>query len=181
MPFFEAMRRSGVPLTVSDRAVEDTPLVLVNDRFMALTGYDEHAALGRNCRFLQPDDGQRAARAAFRDAIGAGEAGRGMIVNERADGSAFVNYLFMLPLGGTGPDARYMLGSQFDITDRLSHNDIERHLETLANAVELVVDREDSRQFLGSLHVVSQSIASIIETRMTSLLADLASRGMVVR
>ena len=38
---------------ISDPSLPDCPIVFASDGFLAMSGYDRHEVLGRNCRFLQ--------------------------------------------------------------------------------------------------------------------------------
>eukprot|EP00419_Tripos_fusus_P057121 CAMPEP_0172917530 /NCGR_PEP_ID=MMETSP1075-20121228/198538_1 /TAXON_ID=2916 /ORGANISM="Ceratium fusus, Strain PA161109" /LENGTH=137 /DNA_ID=CAMNT_0013777027 /DNA_START=30 /DNA_END=439 /DNA_ORIENTATION=- len=45
-----------VACAVADVSGQDCPLVFISEEFERLTGYVRDWALGRNCRFLQPND-----------------------------------------------------------------------------------------------------------------------------
>ncbi|MFC6756999.1 PAS domain-containing protein [Halomicroarcula sp. GCM10025894] len=56
-----ALDAAPVGISITDPSQDDNPMIYINEKFEALTGYDRDAALGRNCRFLQ---GRRPTRTA---------------------------------------------------------------------------------------------------------------------
>lgn len=119
------LRRTGIAIALS-KAAQDDALTFVNAGFCALTGYDEAEVLGRNCRFLQGPDTQDSDRAPLRDFVqGIGtDSARFPILNYRKDGTRFQNYLFMTRIRDTEGEVRYILASQFDMTDALQRSRI---------------------------------------------------------
>lgn len=66
-PLRAQIARSNVALALATTE-GDMPLIMVNRAFQQLTGFDQVAVIGRNCRFLQDDTTpvhQIAAMAAF--------------------------------------------------------------------------------------------------------------------
>ncbi|WP_096785100.1 PAS domain-containing protein [Rhodobacter sp. CZR27] len=116
---FEKIRavfdRSGVALTLVDMSLSEQPLVLANPPFLKMTGYTEGQVLGLNCRFLQRDAPNEAARAEIRDALARGVEVQVVLRNFRADGTPFDNLLFLHPIGGRPDAPGYFLGSQFEL------------------------------------------------------------------
>lgn len=78
----------------------DCPLLLVNDRFSALTGFSSGEVVGRNCRFLQRDAPNVEAKARIHEFFDTArqENVRVDLVNFRKDGTPFINLLFMSKL-----------------------------------------------------------------------------------
>jgi len=131
--------RSAVALTLADLESEDCPLVLANDRFEMLTGYPFRETEGRNCRFLQADLDNEAARGDIRAAIETRSEVQVILRNRRRDGTAFENLLFLHPVGVGGERPRYMLGSQFEL--RKSAQPVEgaaSHAEHLSSDLERI-------------------------------------------
>lgn len=107
--------RSSVALTLADLDSPDAPLVLANERFESLCGYSFSETAGRNCRFLQGEEENEAARAEIRHAIETQSEAQVILRNVRKDGTRFDNLLFLHPVGVGGSKSRYMLGSQFEL------------------------------------------------------------------
>ena len=95
----------------------DTPLVIANDAFVRMTGYERDEIIGRNCRFLQPPDNLMVIRQRMRDFQSDVDLFQGEFIlpNVRKDGTRFLNLLYMSKLNYPGR-APLFLGSQFDIT-----------------------------------------------------------------
>ena len=70
---------------------DDEPLVIVNDGFARLTGYEVERTLGTNCRFLQGEGTSEEPVARMRRAIDDGEPVQETIRNYRKDGTPFWN------------------------------------------------------------------------------------------
>ncbi|EPQ51996.1 hypothetical protein GLOTRDRAFT_47843, partial [Gloeophyllum trabeum ATCC 11539] len=122
--------------TVVDVRRYDSPIVYASPSFYALTGYDEHEVIGRNCRFLQAPGGRLEkgeerkftspeSVAYLRKNLVANKECQTSIVNYRKDGSAFINLVTVIPLYGgasNSPEERdevfYQVGFQVDLTDQ---------------------------------------------------------------
>ncbi|KAJ7792495.1 hypothetical protein B0H14DRAFT_2930809 [Mycena olivaceomarginata] len=131
---------------VVDVRRHDHPIVYCSPSFCALTGYSERAILGRNCRFLQAPPSPSAPLAkgdarrhtslpavrTLAKAVGGHKEAQVSVVNYRADGSAFVNLVSLVPLFGEhvddpSPHAEcvWYVGFQIDLT-KASEGIVER-------------------------------------------------------
>lgn len=152
----------------------DCPLLLVNDRFRALTGFSSGEVVGRNCRFLQRDAANIEAKARIHEFFGTDrqENVRVDLVNFRKDGTPFINLLFMSKLRQQNGTVRYIFASQFDISrarpDMLSAYDAD-----LANTLTGLrpVLSETGTIIDGSLLTVANSANMIAQAKL--LLATL--------
>ncbi|MFT4053973.1 MAG: PAS domain-containing protein [Novosphingobium sp.] len=128
---------ASLPIALSLASIEgDHPLLFVNQRFTDLTGYSNDDLVGRNCRFLQGDARDGQAHAKFRAFLQNDDtmAARAPIINFRRDGSAFVNLLYLTRLRAESGEARYLLGSQFDVT-RVEVDRLRAYDKDLAEAL----------------------------------------------
>lgn len=111
-----AVLSTGLSFTVADAVAEDRPLVWVNPAFTAATGYTLEESVGRNCRFLQGEGTDPAARALMRDTVDAGRDATIVVLNYRKDGSAFWNQLSLSPIHGPDGELTHYVGIQVDVT-----------------------------------------------------------------
>jgi hypothetical protein len=98
---------NGLVCAVSQPNREDCPLIFVSDGFEKLTGYPGTFALGRSCRFLQPNSGLLNDAINLKDRKGLrefcadypkyehGDEIVNLLLNERHDGPRFWNLLKM--------------------------------------------------------------------------------------
>jgi len=105
-------------VTLSDPRVADQPLIYVNAAFTAITGYPAAEAVGRNCRFLQGPETDRAVVAQIRAAIAAGESLTCELLNYRKDGTPFWNEVTISPVRSAEGEVHTFIGLQHDITAR---------------------------------------------------------------
>jgi PAS domain S-box-containing protein len=134
--FFAAVRMSPVPMCLSDPNRPDNPLVFVNRAFEDLTGYPEEEILGRNCRFLQGPETDRAVAAEVGRSIAARVDVSVESYNYRKDGSGFWNALYLSPVFSDAGDLLYFFGSQLDVTKRREAEGMlrrSRHLNALGS------------------------------------------------
>lgn len=172
--YFEA---SHIALALVD-VTEDNPLLLVNEPFRALTGYDDAEVIGRNCRMLQRDAENRQPRAKIRSFLEAGRQAsvRTTILNFRKDGKPFVNLLYMSKLTSLSGEVRFLFASQFDVSrsqpELLSayDNELGRTLSRLGPAL-----AESGMVIEGSLMTIANTVATVAQAKLT--LADLDAPG----
>ncbi|WP_369056572.1 diguanylate cyclase domain-containing protein [Kineococcus terrestris] len=113
-----AATTSGV--TISDMTRPDQPLVYVNQAFERLSGFRAEEVLGRNCRFLQGEDTDRAAVAAVRDAIAEGREHRALLLNHRGpQREPWWNEVLLSPVRDASGRVVQYIGVQDDVTDRV--------------------------------------------------------------
>jgi PAS domain S-box-containing protein len=111
-----AMLNSSQPMVLSDPQQPDCPMIVVNQAFATLTGYDALDITGQNCRFLQGPETDPGARRRIRACLDAGQGCIEWIVNYRRDGTKFWNLLFISPVRGEDGSLLYFFGNQLDIT-----------------------------------------------------------------
>ena len=116
-----AMDEAPVGILISDPGEPDNPAVYVNDEFTAMTGYEESAVLGRNCRFLQGEETREEQVAKLRDAIDAREPVSVELRNYREDGTPFWNRVTVAPIRDEDGAVTNFVGFQEDVTERKEH------------------------------------------------------------
>lgn len=114
-----AVLATGLSFTVADAHDPDLPLVWVNPAFSATTGYGLDEAVGRNCRFLQGPDTDRAEVARVRAALERREAVTATLLNYRRDGLAFWNQVTMSPIFDGSGEVSHYVGVQSDVSSRI--------------------------------------------------------------
>lgn len=124
----EAMTLTKQSLTLRDHALDKVQegvtlgnpkrqLVYVNDAFLRLTGYSREELLNKSCgRLLQGPGTSPAITALLRDALAAGKAFHGEILNYRKDGTPFWNDLSVTPIFDAQGVLIEYFGVQRDIT-----------------------------------------------------------------
>jgi PAS domain S-box-containing protein len=115
---FAAVQTSRMPMCLTDPHQADHPIVFCNRAFERLTGYDREEIMGRNCRFLQGEDTDPAARDEIRRALSAGEEIQLELLNYRKDGSSFWNALSIGPVADRDGTLVYHFATLLDVTRR---------------------------------------------------------------
>lgn len=115
-------------ITIAEREGNDTILLYVNRAFENMTGYTADECLYKDCRFLQNDDNNQAAKTTIRQAIEAGQPVRVVLRNYRKDGSLFWNELTISPYFDAVEGVMYYIGVQKDITKQV---ELQQELDTL--------------------------------------------------
>lgn len=169
-----AMDEAPVGITITDPTREDNPLVYVNDRFEALTGYDRSEVLGRNCRFLQGEDTDPETRRLLRERIDAEESVAVDIVNYRKNGSRMWQKLDIAPVRDDDDCVTNFVGFQTEITDRkirerrlevlnrvLSHN-LKNKMNVIEGHVALLREEFDDEDAPASLDTITESARDLM-------------------
>lgn len=124
-------------MVITDPHRPDNPIVFVNAAFSKLTGYSQEEIVGRNCRFLQGPETDRADVAKIRTAIERRVPIEIELLNHKKDGEVFWNRLLISPVFGRDGELTYFFASQFDVTlEREKLARIERDRDALEREVE---------------------------------------------
>ena len=114
-----AVGLTGSSVVVVDATAPDMPIVYVNGAFTEQTGYSAAESLGRNCRFLQGPDTDRATLDDVAAALRDGRPFRATLLNARKDGSTWWNELHLSPLHDAEGRLTHYVGFQHDVSDRV--------------------------------------------------------------
>ena len=114
-------------ILVTDARLESPgpAILLVNDAFTRMTGYEPEEVLGRTPRVLQGPGTDRRVLDRLRAALAAGEPFSGSTVNYRKDGSPYDLEWSVGPVRDDAGDVRFFVAVQRDVSDR---NRIEAEL-----------------------------------------------------
>ena len=173
-PFAAAIRATRMPMIITDPRQPENPIVFANDAFETLTGYTREEVLGRNCRFLQGPETDRANIAAVRAAV---EGVRDIsvdLLNYRKDGTRFWNALYVSPVVDESGELQFFFASQLDVTDR---KEAERKIAAARDHFEQM-SQQRTREFndaLATLRETNQQLEQALETR-TALLHEVDHR-----
>lgn len=158
-PFVQAIGASTIPIVIADPFTKDLPVVFVNAAFLAMTGYEEHEVLGRNCRFLQGPETELAHRSAIGSALASHTAISQEILNYRKDGSTFWNELHVAPMYGDDGTLLYYIATQIDVTQRV--------LRAKALETEISILTSELRQQAEQAHHMAQEMAHRVRNSLT--------------
>ncbi|KAJ1422237.1 PAS domain-containing protein [Ochromonadaceae sp. CCMP2298] len=96
------------------------PLVYVNKAFENATQYERKDIVGKNCNFLQTATMETDQINKMSEALRNAKPVKVALTNFRANGDPFINLLAMKPVFDADGTYAYVLGVQYDITDRSS-------------------------------------------------------------
>jgi hypothetical protein len=108
------LNRFPFALTISDTTEPDHPLIFINDAFRTMSGYGDEV-LGTNCRFMQGDMANDAARAEIRIALQENRRAQVVVQNLRKNGDKFYNRLLVASVTTLGGDPNLAVGCQLDL------------------------------------------------------------------
>ena len=108
---------TAVAYVVSDPQLPDNPIIMCNDAFIELTGYDRSEIIGNNCRFLRGKDTEAEQTQKMRDAVANRQTTLVEITNYKRDGTPFRNAVMVTPSFCEDGQLCYFLGSQFEVTE----------------------------------------------------------------
>ncbi|ANY07926.1 SpoIIE family protein phosphatase [Pseudonocardia sp. HH130630-07] len=114
-----AVLATEMSFTISDPQREDGPLAWVNPSFERLTGYPLDEVVGRNCRFLQGPNTDRATVRRIREAVRDRRSITEVLLNYRRDGTAFWNQISISPVHDGDGEIVNFVGVQSDVTERV--------------------------------------------------------------
>ncbi|KAL5205427.1 hypothetical protein ABZP36_033636 [Zizania latifolia] len=103
---------------ITDPRLPDNPIIFASDSFLQLTEYSREEILGRNCRFLQGPETDRATVRKIRDAIDNQTEVTVQLINYTKSGKKFWNLFHLQPMRDQKGDVQYFIGVQLDGTER---------------------------------------------------------------
>jgi PAS domain S-box-containing protein len=137
------IENSPIPAVVTNPNLADNPIIECNAPFLALTGYDRHEVIGRNCRFLQGPETEAWVTEKMRESIHAHRPVLVEMLNYRKDGTSFRNAVMVVPLFDEHGEIQYYLGSQVEVAKEDSHlNGSSDGLSSAKRKVEELTSRQ---------------------------------------
>eukprot|EP01038_Epipyxis_sp_PR26KG_P008463 gene8463-11443_t len=94
------------------------PLVYVNKAFEKTTLYERSEIVGHNCKFLQSDKSEPDQIQKLTDALRYAHPCKVALTNKKKDGTEFFNLLAMKPIFNSQGEYSYVVGVQFDISNK---------------------------------------------------------------
>ena len=146
-----AIAASSNSILIADASRPDIPIIYCNPAFEKLTGYSSEEVIGRNCRFLQGPDTDRAELDKLRSNLRSGTEIKVILKNYRKDKTPFWNELIVSPILDNEGKLTHFIGVQNDISKRVAAEtalqESEERLRAIATAtpVPMLITRlEDS-------------------------------------
>nr|AML76625.1 putative LOV domain-containing protein [Ochna serrulata] len=99
---------------ITDPRLPDNPIIFASDSFLELTEYSREEILGRNCRFLQGPETDRATVRKIREAIDNETAVTVQLINYTKSGKKFWNLFHLQPMRDQKGEVQYFIGVQLD-------------------------------------------------------------------
>ncbi|MGB9965713.1 PAS domain S-box protein [Halobacterium hubeiense] len=114
----KGMDEAPVGIVLTDPYQDDNPIIYANDKFTALTGYEQQEVVGRNCRFLQGEETAAEPLEELRTAVDNRDPVTVELRNYRKDGTMFWNRVRVAPVFDDDGDLELFVGFQDDVTER---------------------------------------------------------------
>nr|AML77692.1 putative LOV domain-containing protein [Squilla maritima] len=99
---------------ITDPRLPDNPIIFASDSFLELTEYSREEILGRNCRFLQGPETDRATVRKIREAIDNQKDITVQLINYTKSGKKFWNLFHLQPMRDQKGEVQYFIGVQLD-------------------------------------------------------------------
>mmetsp|Transcript_14663 Transcript_14663/g.32171 ORF Transcript_14663/g.32171 Transcript_14663/m.32171 type:complete len:255 (-) Transcript_14663:313-1077(-) len=134
------------PATVADPQSQDCPLIGASPDFVSLTQFPTTAILGRNCRFLNEGCHLSVSdRQDIRTCVKTGKHFTGVLANQRADGTHFLNLLDMrgLKIGKyaeTGEEKWLVIAVQGDVSNLETAEIPFEHIELMEEVAKAIAE-----------------------------------------
>nr|AML77189.1 putative LOV domain-containing protein [Diselma archeri] len=99
---------------ITDPRLPDNPIIFASDSFLELTEYSREEILGKNCRFLQGPETDRATVKEIREAIDNQVEVTVQLINYTKSGKKFWNIFHLQPMRDQKGEVQYFIGVQLD-------------------------------------------------------------------
>jgi PAS domain S-box-containing protein len=153
-----AMEFATNGILIADARLPDRPVISVNPAFTTLTGYSAEETLGRNCRFLQGPQTDRATIDVMRQAVESRAECAVTVLNYRKDGTTFWNDLQISPITDEQGQVTHFVGIMNDVTERVN---AEWELWEAREAAE-AANRAKSRFLASMSHEIRTPLTAVL-------------------
>eukprot|EP00270_Netrium_digitus_P005956 TRINITY_DN1803_c0_g1_i3.p1 TRINITY_DN1803_c0_g1~~TRINITY_DN1803_c0_g1_i3.p1 ORF type:complete len:952 (+),score=329.11 TRINITY_DN1803_c0_g1_i3:111-2966(+) len=128
---------------MADATKPDYPVMFASEGFYQMTGYTPLEVIGKNCRFLQGPDTDRAEVEKLKQAIMNGQSWCGRLLNYKKDGTPFWNLLTISPVKDDNGKVVKLIGMQVEVT---KYTEGTKDHDKRPNALPVSLIRYDARQ-----------------------------------
>ncbi|KAE8038941.1 hypothetical protein FH972_011403 [Carpinus fangiana] len=150
---------------VSDATKPDYPILYASAGFFKMTGYTSKEVIGRNSRFLQGADTDPDDVAKIREALEAGKAYCGRLLNYKKDGTPFWNLLTISPIKDETGKVLKFIGMQVEVS---KHTEGSKDKMMRPNGLPESLIRYDARQKEMASSSVSELLQAVKRPRSLS-------------
>nr|AML78093.1 putative LOV domain-containing protein [Ardisia humilis] len=137
---------------ISDPRLPDNPIIYASDSFLELTEYSREEIIGRNCRFLQGPETDRATVSKIRDAISEQREITVQLINYTKSGKKFWNLFHLQPMRDHKGELQYFIGVQLDGSD---------HVEPLRNRLSETTEQQSTKQVKATADNVNEAVREL--------------------
>jgi PAS domain S-box-containing protein len=124
----------AVTISNAKQNIYGFPLLYVNKHFETMTGYNRTEILGKNCKFLQPDEPPRKEVLQYvlmKNSLEVKLPVSVIITNYKADGTPFKNLIALKPLIDRYGNYLFVIGIQTEVKDDLNLTDIKNVIDLI--------------------------------------------------
>nr|AML79549.1 putative LOV domain-containing protein [Cyrilla racemiflora] len=143
---------------ISDPRLPDCPIIFASDSFLELTEYTREEILGRNCRFLQGPETDRATVSKIRDAIREQREITVQLINYTKSGKKFWNLFHLQPMRDQKGELQYFIGVQLDGSD---------HVEPLRNRLSENAEQKSVKLVKATAENVDEAVRELPDANLT--------------
>nr|AML76926.1 putative LOV domain-containing protein [Anticharis glandulosa] len=137
---------------ITDPRLPDNPIIFASDSFLELTEYSREEILGRNCRFLQGPETDRATVRKIREAIDNQREVTVQLINYTKTGKKFWNLFHLQPMRDQKGEVQYFIGVQLDGSE---------HVEPLHNCIPEATATESAKLVKETAENVDEAVRDL--------------------
>ncbi|XP_073312531.1 phototropin-2-like isoform X2 [Primulina huaijiensis] len=142
---------------ITDPRLPDNPIIFASDSFLELTEYSREEILGRNCRFLQGPETDRATVSKIRDAIRDQRDITVQLINYTKYGKKFWNLFHLQPMRDQKGELQYFIGVQLDGSD---------HVEPLKNRLSEGTEQQGTKLVKSTAENVDEAVRELPDANL---------------
>lgn len=113
-----AFDKLPISISIADATQRRFPLIYVNSAFQDMSGFTLHEVIGKSNKFLQQGQVEETMETIMAQSLSSGKVCRVYVSNKRKDGTPFRNLVWMKPVHSFDGTYRFVIGMQFDVTNK---------------------------------------------------------------